>query len=217
MKKLIALFLALIMCVSFSTVAMAAESPNTKEQSVLALAENYNVNVQIDETKNTDLTYISMDRAEFVELLEKISTTKDKVFNFPEIVIKPGEPTRGEASHTFSEWVPFHYFSYLGSIFQAAVWRNVQFDYNYSYPSGGVPKYTGYRNVTSWLSGVAVNGWTQVGSSVNFSTTVNPSDTATVSVTGYGYIGIEVEGVNLSVQMPTETWNFSLRLVPSES
>lgn len=65
--------------------------------------------------------------------------------------------------------------------------------------------FTGYRNVTSWLSGVAINGWTQVGSSVNFYTTVNPLDTAEVSVTGYAYLGIEYEGINLSVQMPSET------------
>ena len=217
MKKFIALFLALIMCVSFSTVAMAAETTSSKEKDVLSLAESYNVNVRIDEVKKDGQTYVSVDRAELIELLENISTAKGKVVNVPEIVIQPGAPTRGEGSYTFTEWIPLRYFSYLGTLFNITVWRNVQFDYNYSYPAGGVPKFTGYRNVTSWLSGVAVNGWTQVGSSVNFTTTTNPSDTAKVSVTGYAYIGIEYEGINLSIQMPTETWNYSLRLVPNES
>lgn len=215
MKKIVALFMIFAMCLSFSTVAMAADFSSAKEQDILKLAQKYNVNVQIDEAPRADLTYISVNRTELIQLLEKISQSDNTVYNFPEITIEPGAPTRAEASYTFSKWVPLQYYSYITFIYQVAVWRNVQFDYNYSYPAGGVPKFTGYRNVTSWLSGVAINGWTQVGSSVNFYTTVNPSDTAEVSVTGYAYLGVEFEGVNLSIQMPSETWNFSLRLVSS--
>jgi hypothetical protein len=119
-----------------------------------------------------------------------------------------------EASYLFSEWAPMKYYSYLGPAGMLFVWKYVQFDYNYSYPAGSVPKFTGYRNVDSWLAGVAVEGWTQTGSSVNFVTTVNYKDTARISVTGYGFLGIDYEGVHFCIQTPPETWNKSLRLVP---
>lgn len=212
MKKLFIAFLVFLMCTSITTTAYAAKEKVTKEVEIISIAELYGVSVIIRDAD--DKSSISMNRDEIISLFKKVSTSNGSVYNVSETIIKPGIPTKGEASHTFSQWRPFEYFSYLGAIFGVAVCRNVQFDYNYSYPPDGVPSYTGYRNITSWLSGVAVEGWTQTGSSVNFSTTINYYDTASVSVTGYPYIGIEYEGVQLSLQMPPETWNFTLRLIP---
>ncbi len=236
MKKVLTIIVALFLCISTSVgVSAAHQSTNNQKISkkIEKLAAKYNVQIELSEGDANDL--MISDLAELEDLFRGISDSSNHIpiDESQEIVMDVRnnqtlikdlavqlhchaiyrESSAAEATWVFTQWAPIQYVSYLGPLGSLFAWREVVFNYYYIYPSGGTASFTGYRNVVSDLYGAAIQDWVQTGCSVNFSTQVNYHDTATVSVTGYAYVGIQFEGINFSVRTSTQTWTYSLRLV----
>ena len=211
MKKIIALFLTFVMCLSGTVSAVAVQDEKLSETEIMLLAEKYGVNVTINSMDIKDYQPISITREELVSLFKQIAAEDKTLYDMGEIVIDSEMPERGVGRYIFRKWTPLRYGSFLGPSFSMTACRNARFEYNYA-NYNGLPRFTSEKDVKSWLSGVFLGvGWTELGSIVSFSKTNYYNDTANVKVDGYTYIGLDYEGLHLCVQLPPETWRFTLR------
>ena len=216
MKKIISLMLAFVMCFSGTIGTFAANEKELNTADIMQLAEEYGVNCDVITEYQRDNT-ISVSREELISLFRYISTADEKVYDMGEVVIEDENPVRAggiqTASKSFKEWVPGMYPSWLlGGLLAINAYRYVDVTYDYRYVNG-VRHFVDYREVTSRLKGITLMvGWDQVVGYANFTTANRYNDTIRVIVKGYTYLGIQCEGINLSIQFPRETWTYKWRL-----
>lgn len=204
-----------------STALVQASEPQDVLSEIEMLSDKYGVEILIAENTSVDLPKVT--KEELIKMLEDAHTQEDEppiVHEFPEMAIsvEPKSPLMRitDDSYTWSKWAPLRPLSSViaGSIASLTVFKECTATFGYEYPFGGTPEFIDCYDIVSSISGVGAEGWEQTSSVYNFATTNNYNDTLKVKITGYGYLGIEYEGLPLSVKSKTETWNFSLRLDP---
>lgn len=213
MKKIISILLSLVllMCTSATTFAQTIDS------QILTLAEEYGIEVKINGASSefSELPQISLEQ--YQELLASLAESSENEIAVERIINIPAkrlsQRVAMEDSYTWQVWAPFR--PNIVEIGTITVCKECTAEFSYQYVNGA-PQFISYSDVTSTLSGIGCQSWTQTSKAVNFSKTNTTKDTIKVKVTGNGYFGFDVSGTIVGVKYPSETWNFSLVLTPEQ-
>jgi|GEM_PF-6840113 len=236
MKKTKALVMsALLMLTMFAAampLAVSAQTIATSEKQVLSFAEKHGVEVFVEDSiDNTRLSAnsprLKLTIDEFELLIESIAEAPEEFvvdaipISAPSLYISQqkqsvSKASSGQDSYTWSQWAYFDpKILNLFPLPSLTVFKNITVSFDYGWDSQNRAIFVSERNISSWLSGIVIlQGWTQTGSSFNTAQTNYPNDTMRVSVTGYAYIGVEVDGMLMSVLYPTTTWSFGIYYMP---
>jgi hypothetical protein len=112
-------------------------------------------------------------------------------------------------SYTRTWWAPFSGWGLYG----LACWKNISHNHSYDWLDGN-PYFVSCSDIDSWISGISVAvGWVQKNAYYNIITTVNYNDTITNTVSGYFYLGFDINGFTIGAKI-NDTWpTKSLRIV----
>ena len=204
MKKIFSIALVLVMALSLSIPAMAAESSTDDiATQVQQIADTYGFQTHDLSPETTEvIAFSSID--EFEQFAQNITSQPNNYS--AEIAVSPVQAHDMNDSHVINWWAPFSGWGMTG----VACWRNVSLEYSYKYVNDA-PQFTSCSNIDSYLTGINVTSWDQKASSYNFTTSVTKNDKVEITVKGNFVLGIALDGYTIGLTIPDE-WDASLRL-----
>lgn len=202
MKKVIGMILSVVLLLSMSVTAFAAEP--TIEDQINALSDEYGFETFDMDTQKvqTVLEFDSIEEfEEFIRAVEQPQT-----FDVAIDTSKMPQTRDLNDNYVISWWSPFTGWGMTG----IACWRNIAFDYSYKFVNGA-PQFTNVSNIDSYLTGINITFWDQKAASYNIVTEETTKDKVEINVKGNYVLGVALEGFNIGLTIPGE-WDGSLRI-----
>lgn len=179
----------------------------------------YNIEfTNIDTISKTDSNLITLKDIEKIEkeiLKFKAENERNKLKIQTEQILNISNPQPNigllstNGAYTWSWYAPFSGWGFTG------ITNNNHISHNHAYDwLNGKPYFISCSNIVSWNTGLQLAaGWVQTNSYFNIETRVNYNDTITNTVSGYWFLGFDVNGFPLGARI-NDTWpTQSLRII----
>lgn len=110
-------------------------------------------------------------------------------------------------SYRWRWWNPFSGFDGITLL----CWSNVYSEYSYTFVNGRAQFHSFDKSsITSYLTGITISSWQQIGTVPRITTTHYTNDTYRIRVSGRYVLGVEIGGFLIGASRNSE-WNVSLR------